>query len=112
MKKITLITLLLLSFCYLHAQDLPSVYTDKISVADLHEDLATLKEIMTRDGVNETLPIATINRNFASWYLNLIGNPDSYDLELIAPDGTKRNVTLKGTTLSHATLVMGNEYNF
>lgn len=44
----------------------------------------------TRDGYNKSLPIHSVQRAFGSKYALHYGNPDSYELDMLLPNGEKK----------------------
>ena len=52
----------------------------------------------TRDGHNETYPIARASRNFGFYYAQLIGTPKTFSVELTTPNGSKQKIELDGLT--------------
>ena len=58
----------------------------------------TLLEGTTRDGYNETYPIARASRNFGFYYAQLFGTPKTFVIELTSPDGSEQKIELEGVT--------------
>jgi len=55
-----------------------------------------MQTMMTRDGINETMPFNSINANFGGWYCRIIDTPDTYKLEVVLPSGKLEEFTVQG----------------
>ncbi len=55
-------------------------------------------ENVTRDGFNETYPIARSSKMFSYYYSELIGSPKTFQVEIEAPQGMVQKFDLQGLT--------------
>ena len=58
-----------------------------------------IKDQLTRDGYNETLPILVASKYFSLYYAYFIGTPESFDLSITDIDGSEKRIVLKALTL-------------
>lgn len=60
------------------------------------EIIAEMESIQERDGYTMTFVTSKVERTFRTYYLFLYGNQETYEVELLNPDGTKTVATVAG----------------
>lgn len=58
--------------------------------------IAEMESIQERDGHTMTFVTSKVERTFRTYYLFLYGNQETYEVELLNPDGTKKVATVAG----------------